>query len=50
MVTWICQACGKENEVESCTGKRYLKCGCGRNHVVTGLHVDGKPIIHLIIN
>lgn len=44
-----CENCYGEIEVEYATDKTTLTCPyCKRKHTVTGLHVDGRPIIHLI--
>ena len=50
-VTWTCQACGMGHDVEYATDKRYLHCdACGQTHLVTGLHVNGEPILHKVAN
>lgn len=49
IVTWVCEYCGKEHQVEYATNSRYLRCfECLSEYAVTGLHIDGTPIIRLI--
>lgn len=44
-----CRNCYGSIPVEYATDKTTLTCPyCHRKHVVMGLHVDGRPIIHLI--
>lgn len=48
IVTWSCHSCGARHAIEYATDKRTLECAvCGATHIVTGLHIDGSPIIGL---
>ena len=48
-VVVACRNCGGGIRVEYATDKRTLTCKhCGRKHAVTGLHIGGTPIIHLV--
>lgn len=48
-IRWECQNCANIQEIEYATTRKYLNCfKCGRVHIVTGLHTNGAPIVHLI--
>lgn len=48
-VTWPCQCCEAQNEIEYATDKQTLRCSeCGAKHKVMGLHVRGEPITRLL--
>ena len=50
IVIWYCSLCSAENPIEYATDKRKVRCiKCGRLNAVTGHHIDGAPIVLLII-
>ena len=46
---WKCWVCCADNEVEVATNKRKLTCRrCESVYLVTGQHIDGRPMIGLL--